>query len=579
MRPLLLALIIAASSAAEDPLIAWRAWSDDVFAVAKRENRLVILDLEAVWCHWCHVMDDITYRDPEVVRLIGERYLAVRVDQESRPDLANRYEDYGWPATIVFDSDGRELAKRSGYIPPRPMAGMLQAFIDDPTPGPSVTAPPQRRFAASTLDDAQRAGMEALFAASWDAERTGWGFVHKWLSPQPTEYSLLLALDGDAEAGQRARATLDANLALIDPTWGGVYQYSVGGWDEPHFEKIVAMQADNLRLYSYAWSLWRDPRHLAAAQAVKGYVSSFLTSPDGAFFTSQDADVVPGEHSAEYFLLDDAGRRAIGVPRVDTHVYARENGWLIAALADMHAATGDGEALAMATRAARWIQAHRALSDGGFMHDERDAGGPFLGDTLAMAKAFVALHRATGDDAWLAQARAALAFIARTFRADDAGFTTALASGPLSPAITRDENLLLARTANLVGHLSGDPSPRAMAAHAMRWLSEPSIASEQPVVGTLMAAREVAGDPLHITVVGAPGDPATIALLTAARAWPVFAMRIDRVDAGATLDGITFPRLPSAAAFVCADGRCSTPMKDPGRLDQALRKALAATGE
>ena len=98
----------------------------------------MLLDLGAVWCHWCHVMEEITYRDPEVIRLIGERYIAVSVDQDSRPDLSNRYEDYGWPATIVFDADGNEIVKRQGYIPPRPMASMLQAIIDDPTPGPSV---------------------------------------------------------------------------------------------------------------------------------------------------------------------------------------------------------------------------------------------------------------------------------------------------------------------------------------------------------------------------------------------------------------------------------------------------------
>ena len=62
-------------------------------------------------------MEDITYRDPEVIRLLRSRYIAVRVDQDSRPDLSNRYEDYGWPATIVFDANGNEIVKRQGYIP------------------------------------------------------------------------------------------------------------------------------------------------------------------------------------------------------------------------------------------------------------------------------------------------------------------------------------------------------------------------------------------------------------------------------------------------------------------------------
>src|ERR1035438_2860250 len=97
----LVALFAAPGGAAE--AIAWQPWSDAAFAAARTGHRFVILDLEAVWCHWCHVMDETTYRDPKVVSLMGARYVAVRVDQDSRPDLANRYEDYGWPATIVFE--------------------------------------------------------------------------------------------------------------------------------------------------------------------------------------------------------------------------------------------------------------------------------------------------------------------------------------------------------------------------------------------------------------------------------------------------------------------------------------------
>jgi uncharacterized protein YyaL (SSP411 family) len=99
-----------AAFAADKSEIEWQPWSEAVFERAKHENRFVLLDLEAVWCHWCHVMDDKTYRDPEVVKLIRSRYIAVKVDQDANPDLSNRYEDYGWPATVVFAADGSELA-------------------------------------------------------------------------------------------------------------------------------------------------------------------------------------------------------------------------------------------------------------------------------------------------------------------------------------------------------------------------------------------------------------------------------------------------------------------------------------
>ena len=87
--PLFLLTLVASSGAGEKkkPGIEWREWSDEIFAQAEKQNRFVLLDLGAVWCHWCHVMEEITYRDPKVIALIKQRYIAVRVDQDSRPDL------------------------------------------------------------------------------------------------------------------------------------------------------------------------------------------------------------------------------------------------------------------------------------------------------------------------------------------------------------------------------------------------------------------------------------------------------------------------------------------------------------
>jgi hypothetical protein len=133
-------LMTCAAQAAETPPagIDWKTWSNSVFEQAKREHKFVLLDLGTQWCHWCHVMDTTTYTDPKVIQLLGDKYIVVRTDADSRPDLASRYEDYGWPATIVFNADGGEIVKRRGYMPPKEMASMLQAIIADPTPGPSV---------------------------------------------------------------------------------------------------------------------------------------------------------------------------------------------------------------------------------------------------------------------------------------------------------------------------------------------------------------------------------------------------------------------------------------------------------
>src|SRR5271165_1561874 len=258
---------LAQSQAPQSPALVWQSWSEEVFAQARREHKFVLLDLEAVWCHWCHVMDTVTYQDSAVRSLLRAKYLLVKVDQDSRPDLSNRYEDYGWPATVVFDGNGQEIVKRQGYIPPKAMASMLQAIIDDPTPGPSVSREAPIDFAAGALlEPALRSQLEKNYLARYDAKNGSWGFDQKFLDWDATEYALVLAQKGDARAERMARQTLQAQLQLIDPAWGGVYQYSTGGdWKEPHFEKIMQFQAANLRIYALAYLQFQKPEYKQAA--------------------------------------------------------------------------------------------------------------------------------------------------------------------------------------------------------------------------------------------------------------------------------------------------------------------------
>jgi uncharacterized protein len=560
MKRLLLLLAIALPLSAK-PAIQWQSWSDDVFARAQREHRFVLLDLEAVWCHWCHVMDEMTYSDDRVIALMNQRYIAVRVDQDARPDLSNRYEDYGWPATIVFAADRSEIVKRSGYIPPMPMVSMLQAIIDDPSPGPSVVKEIPPTFGSdATLAPASRVMLEKTYIERYDAQHGGWGFVHKYLDAPSVEYALLRARRGDAAAAKMARQTIDGERNLLDPAWGGVYQYSTGGvWSEPHFEKIMSMQAGNLRVASLAYALWHEKRDLEMAQAIHRYLVTFLRSPEGAFYTSQNADLIDGRHAGDYFALGDAQRRMKGIPRVDKHLYARENGLAIEALATLAACTGDVSALTEARTAAEWVIAHLHRAGGGFNHGVQpasNAGGPYLGDTLSMGRAFLSLYAATGERIWLRRAQESAAFIETTFRFNP-GYVTA-------PHGTweRDENCELARFANLLQHYDGDKKHEAMARNAMRYLAAPEVAAPAPVGNVLLTDLELRQEPLHVTVVGGKGDANARALFSAADALPQVYKQVEWLDrAEGPLPGskVEYPAMTRAAAFVCSSNRCSRP--------------------
>ncbi len=564
--------------------IQWQPWSDDVFVRARAEHKLVLLDLEAVWCHWCHVMDHETYVDPAVIRLLNEHYIALKVDQDARPDLSNRYEDYGWPATVIFGADGSELVKRSGYIPAPGMASLLQAVVDDPTPGPSAqqqTA--QLTFEAGTLPAPLRKELEAAFVEQYDVEHGAWGFVHKFLDASSGEYALMLARRGDPLQAKRMKQTLDAQRQLIDPVWGGVYQYSTGGdWKQPHFEKIMTTQTANLRLYAQAYLQNGDARDRESARAVYAYLARFLLSPSGAFYTSQDADAVPGEHAAEYFALDDAGRRKLGVPRIDNHRYARENGLAIEAFVAFHAVDPQAGALAKAVTAARWVVNNRSLPGGGFRHDAVDAAGPYLGDTLAMGRAFLALYAATSDRAWLDHAVQAAGFIDRQFGgAGQAGYPTArsTAGKGYQPQPLRPENVDLTRFANLLYAYTGDAGHRAIADRALRYLVSPSVARRFPAAGVLLADRERAEPPLHLAIVGAKNEAAARGLFQAAQQAPDSYKRLewwDRSEGPLPNDDVPYPKFPKPAAYLCTGQRCSTPMFDPAVLAAKLKKLAVA---
>jgi uncharacterized protein YyaL (SSP411 family) len=562
--------------------IAWQPWSDSVFAQAKREHKFVLLDLHAVWCHWCHVMDQKTYRDPKVIALIQSRYIAVSVDQDSRPDLAQRYQDYGWPATVVYNGDGGEIVKRQGYLPPEEMSSMLQAIIDDPSPGPSVTnaSAPSLVGAGGQADEA---GLRQRLHDGYDAKLGGWGTSQKFLNWDNVAYCMVRAQAGDAEAEKMARQTLDAQLKLVDPVWGGVDQYSSeGDWDHPHFEKIMQFQAENMRIYAAAYAQFKNPVYLKTAVGIHDYVRRFLTSPDGVVYTSQDADLVDGEPGADYFKLDDAGRCKLGIPRVDRHIYARENGWFIEALTELYAVTGDARYRDEAVRAAGWISDHRAIEGRGFRHGEEKSGPLALGDTLAMGRAFVGLYEITGNRAWLAQAGGAAEFIDThfAFHANGAavGFATATAvSDPthFAPQPDFDENVSLARFANLLFHYSGNERDKEIAQTALKFAAAPEVAKSRlsSVGGLLLAEQEVASDPLHIAIVGKREDGAAQKLFAAALACPCLYKQVEWITSHQK-DSI-YPELPRSAAYTCSTDYCSAPAFDAASLTKLLAGRMA----
>jgi len=572
------AAVVAPPAAAHEPGIPWQRSDAVAFTQARAQHRFVILYLEAVWCHWCHVMDEKTYADPAVRAQIAAHFVPLRIDQDLRPDLSNRYKDYGWPATIVFAPDGSEIVKRRGFIAPDRFVRLLAAIVKDPSPENAAEVDTSAPTATSELDGGTRDALLDRHRDTFDAKLGGPMTEQKYLDRDSVEYALAHAAADVAEKTM-ATKTLDEARALFDPVWGGVYQYSASrDWWHPHFEKLASVEADNLRIYALAWATFGRDEDRAAALQIRRYLDGFLRAPEGAFYASQDADLHPGEHASDYFALDDAARRRLGIPRVDRHLYSLQNGLLIEALSNWAEFAGDTDALAEARQAAEWIVVHRSLPGGGFRHDASDAAGPYLGDTLAMGRAFLALYRATAERAWLARANAALEFISTRFRTPS-GFASAQKSGPIAATVQTAENISLARFANLASRYTGKEAQREVARRAFAYVAQPRIALDaitEP--GVLLAADEAARDPLHLTVVGAKSDASAKALFASLQRLPGAYKRIEWWDrAGDALPNpdVAYPATKRAAAFVCTENRCSLPIFRP---DDVARFVVDSAG-
>ena len=450
---------------------------------------------------------------------------------------------------------------------------------------------------ATTLTEKDREALTETADALYDVANAGWGTGHKYIDALAIEWSFATLDAGNQLAMTKVRRTLDANQNLIDPVWGGVFQYSDQvDWKSPHYEKLLSYQADDLRIYIEAYSRWHRKTDLEAAQKLYSYLTTFLSAPDGGFYVSQDADVSEKMTGHEFYAKDDAPRRAAGMPKIDVHEYSRETAWAVRALCKYYDVTGDAAALTRAERGAKWALSARQIAGGGFSHGgtggtvgaDHAAGstspaGPFLDDNISMTQAFLALYRSTGNREWLEAAVATLNFIDTKLRHPRAGYITSSASSNtrgVSREPVRDvaQNAALVRTSSMLHHYTAAERHLQMARHAMTYLSGfAAAASDQFRPDILLADHELSVAPIHITVVGGKDDPAAQSLHAAALQYPTDYLQVDWWDRreGKLPDpSITYPDLKRPAAFACTANACSTPVYEASEIQDRVRSVL-----
>ena len=305
---------------ADNP-VDWNPWGPDALARAKLLDRPIFLSIGYAACHWCHVMERESFEDVRTAESLNARFVSIKVDREERPDLDQVYMaavqamtgSGGWPMSVFLTPDGRPFYGGT-YFPDEPRHGMPSfrqvldgvdrawreqrdqveeagtRLIAGLVKQQQLEAAPGDTGPTPDLLDAATAGIDASF----DAANGGWGGAPKFPQPMTIEYLLRRHLaTGDARTLAIATQALDAMAdgGVHDQLGGGFHRYSTDAhWLVPHFEQMLYDNAQLARVYTHGWSLTGDARYREVATGTLDYIIRELTTADGAFAASQDAD-------------------------------------------------------------------------------------------------------------------------------------------------------------------------------------------------------------------------------------------------------------------------------------------------
>jgi len=590
---------------AQNP-VDWYPWSTEALALARRENKPILLSIGYSACHWCHVMARESFEDPETAAVMNRDFVAIKVDREERPDLDQVYMravqamtgSGGWPMTVFLLPDGTPFFAGT-YFPPSDRFGMpsfrrvltavAEAFSNRPQEVEQTAAQVRDFLHRPALPLAVGAHGAALLDEAYtrlqrdyDPAQGGFGGAPKFPQPMLIEFLLRTHIrTGQLAALQMATHTLRAMAAggMYDQLGGGFHRYSVDEhWLVPHFEKMLYDNALLARAYLDAWQLTHEPGFARVVEDTLGFVWREMTSPEGGFYSSLDADS-EGEEGRFYLWTPQELDAVLGVelgaalahafdvtekgnfegrnilhpvapgaievldgprdrlmaargqrvrPHRDEKVIAGWNGLMLRAFAEAGRVLARPDLVLGAAANARFLLS-RMRQANRMKRSYKDGRAPLAGyleDQAAVADGLLSLYEATFDPTWLDELHGLVTEMLTAFwdETEAAFFDTAADQERL---VVRPQDVtdtaVPSGTSMAVdvllraGMLFGDASWIARARATLERLA-PTAAKAPLAFGRLLAALDFQlGRTVELAVIGKPADPQTVRFLEVVR--------------------------------------------------------------
>ena len=570
---------------AHEPAIKWADWTDETFQRAKMENKPILLDISAVWCHWCHRLDHDTYSVPEIAEYIESHFIPIRVDTDKRPDINRRYNMGGWPTTAFLTPDGLVIGGGT-YFPPDQMRQILRDVYSiwektKAQPTSKIILPEPENIPIGDISISIVDEVLGEVANNFDSIYGGFGSQPKFPSTDAHELALLKYHNTrNREILKIATLTLHnvGKGGLFDSEMGGFFRYStVRDWSIPHYEKMSEDNAKWLSLYLHAYQATGEQFYIDIARGIIEYVLAWLSDQEkGCFYGSQDAD-------EEYYKLTKNERLKMTPPYVDKHIYTNWNALMISSLFEASLVLGDVPIRDFAMKSLHRLMALN-YNDGKGMYHFYD-GEPHLlnqlADQMQTTRTLCHAYELTGEEEFIRKAEELMQTAAdKLYDKEHGGFfdTTIDPNAPgflSKPAKPLDENSVAARALIKLHYLTGKESYRKMAEGTLKRFVEIFPQFGFMAADYALAVDAFLNEPTIIRIIGSPEKAQTKDLLTEAHRIYDPRKIVQVLNPNRDAQYITelgYPRADQPTAFVCFGKLCTAPITEARHIASELAK-------